>query len=45
LSLDIRPAGQVGMTAVLLDRARRHEGLDCPTITSLEELPPLVANL
>lgn len=45
LSMDIRPAGQVGMTAVLLDRARRHKGLDCPTIASLEELPELVANL
>jgi putative hydrolase of the HAD superfamily len=45
VSMDIRPAGQVGMRAVLLDRAGVHEGLDCPTISSLEELPPLLSNL
>jgi putative hydrolase of the HAD superfamily len=45
LSLDIQPAAQVGMKTVLLDRAGRHPEVDCPTITSLEELPALVANL
>lgn len=45
LSLDVQPAGRVGMKAVLLDRAGRHSEVDCPTIGSLEELPALLANL
>ena len=45
VSMDIRPAGQVGMHAVLLDRAGAHPGEDCPTISSLEELPLLLSNL
>ncbi|MGH2694170.1 MAG: HAD family hydrolase [Actinomycetota bacterium] len=46
--LDVRPALSVGMKAVLLDRAARYAQMDLgdvPRISSLEELPPLVANL
>lgn len=42
-SLDIAPAREAGMHAVLLDRAgRRPQGVDAPVISSMEDLPPLV---
>jgi REG-2-like HAD superfamily hydrolase len=46
--LDVEPALSVGMRAVLLDRVGRYANSDLgtvPTISSLEELPSLVANL
>jgi putative hydrolase of the HAD superfamily len=45
MSMDIRPAGQVGMHTVLLDRSGTSGEMDCPTISSLEELAPLLSNL
>lgn len=44
-SMDAAPAAAVGMKPVLLDRYGRHERAKWPTITSLEELPGLLANL
>jgi putative hydrolase of the HAD superfamily len=48
VAADVRPALSVGLKAVLLDRAARYESVDLgevPRISSLEELPPLIANL
>lgn len=51
---DVEPARATGMHAVLIDRLGRHGHKDpgsnwdvdgCPTITSLEELPELIAKL
>ena len=43
---DIEPARSAGMNVVLLDRLGRYEGAtECPTISSLEELPTLISNL
>lgn len=43
--LDVEPAARVGMTPVLLDRVGRYSSSEFPKIASLEELPPLLANL
>jgi putative hydrolase of the HAD superfamily len=43
--LDVEPALSVGMRAVLLDRTGRYPDFEGLRIRSLEELPPLVANL
>jgi putative hydrolase of the HAD superfamily len=43
--LDVEPAKEVGMKAVLLDRVGRYPRADDPKIVSLKELPPLVSNL
>lgn len=42
-ALDVAPARAAGMHAVLLDRAGRAGGVYAPTISSLEELPPLLS--
>jgi putative hydrolase of the HAD superfamily len=49
---DIEPARSAGMNVVLLDRVGRYPGIQlrnweaqCPTISSLEELPTLISNL
>ena len=44
-ALDVAPAGSVGMTAVLLDRADRYPDAAAPRIRSLADLPDLVARL
>lgn len=43
--LDAEPAASIGMTAVLLDRDARYPDSSWPTITSLSELPSLLARL
>lgn len=43
--MDIEPARQVGMNAVLLDRVGRYPDAQASRIVSLEELPDLVMNL
>jgi putative hydrolase of the HAD superfamily len=45
MSMDVEPATEVGMHAVLLDRAGRHARAQVPRIGSLEELPSLVSKL
>lgn len=45
LAMDVRPAREVGMNAILLDRAERYPDPGCPAISSLEDLPALVSNL
>ena len=45
MALDVEPAREVGISAVLLDRVGRYPDPGCPTIGSLEELPTLVSNL
>lgn len=45
MAMDVRPATEVGMTAVLLDRAGRYPDPGCPAIATLEELPALVSKL
>ena len=45
LSLDVRPATEVGMRAVLLDRVGRYPDAPCPRVTTLKDLPHLVAEL
>lgn len=45
LGLDVRPATAVGMRPVLLDRAGRYPEPPCPRVTTLEDLPQLIANL
>lgn len=45
MALDVAPAREVGISAVLLDRVGRYPGQDCPTISSLEELPSVIENL
>jgi putative hydrolase of the HAD superfamily len=44
-SLDVAPATQVGMHAILLDRAGRHPEHEGPRIDSLEGLPGSVSKL
>ncbi len=41
---DVRPASEVGITAVLLDRRNRLHGVHEPRITSLSQLPDLLDN-
>jgi putative hydrolase of the HAD superfamily len=43
--MDVEPATNVGLHAVLLDRFNRHPPQQWPTIRSLEELPGIVAKL
>jgi putative hydrolase of the HAD superfamily len=43
--MDIEPALTAGMHSILLDRTGRYPASDYPRITSLQELPPLVAKL
>jgi putative hydrolase of the HAD superfamily len=43
--MDVEPAAEVGLHAILLDRFDRHPPQRCPTIRSLEELPAIVAKL
>lgn len=45
MAMDVRPAKEVGMNAVLLDRVGRYPDPGCPTISSLEDLPALVSNI
>ncbi|MDQ3646915.1 MAG: HAD-IA family hydrolase [Actinomycetota bacterium] len=45
LSLDVRPAREAGMHAILLDRPGRYPEEPGPKIASLEELPHLIPNL
>jgi putative hydrolase of the HAD superfamily len=45
IKLDVEPAMALGMHAVLLDRADRYADAPCPKITTLEDLPHLVASL
>ena len=45
LSLDVRPSAGVGMRPVLLDRAGRYPEPPCPRVTTLEDLPHLIAKL
>lgn len=45
MALDVAPAGEVGITAVLLDRVGRYRDPGCPTISSLEELPAIISKL
>lgn len=45
MSLDVLPATEVGMTAVLLDRAGRYPDPGCPAIATLKDLPALVSKL
>jgi REG-2-like HAD superfamily hydrolase len=42
---DVRPASEVGITAVLLDRRDRWDGRHEPRITSLSQLPDLLEHL
>lgn len=44
-AMDVEPARAAGLNAVLIDRHGRHPDADCPTISSLEELPGLLPNL
>lgn len=41
--MDVEPATAVGMRAVLLDRGGTQGEVDCPSISSLEELPDLIS--
>ena len=43
MMMDVEPATSVGIRAVLLDRSGRHPEVDCPSISSLEELPDLIS--
>lgn len=43
MAMDVRPATEVGMKAVLLDRLGRYPDAGCPTISSLKDLPALVS--
>lgn len=45
MALDVVPASEVGIHAVLLDRVGRYGDPGCPTISSLEELPILISKL
>lgn len=43
---DVEPSAKVGMVPVLLDRSGAYPDVDgCPRVTSLEDLPGLLANL
>jgi FMN phosphatase YigB (HAD superfamily) len=45
MTMDVEPAGSVGMHTVLLDRGDRYPDSATLRIRSLEELPGVVANL
>lgn len=45
IKLDVEPAMPLGMHPILLDRADRYADPPCPKITTLKDLPQLVANL
>ena len=45
MSLDVVPATEVGIKAVLLDRVGRYPDSGHPTIGSLEELPDIISKL
>lgn len=45
MALDVAPAREVGITAILLDRVGRYSDPGCPTISSLEELPAIISKL
>lgn len=45
MAMDVRPAAEVGLHAVLLDRVGRYPDAGCPTIGTLEDLPAVVSNL
>lgn len=45
MAMDVRPATEVGMNAILLDRVGRYQDAGCPTISTLEDLPALVSKL
>lgn len=45
MALDVVPATEVGIKAVLLDRVGRYPDSDHPKIGSLEELPDLISKL
>lgn len=45
ISMDVEPAGSLGMHTILIDRAGRYPDSSTPRVTSLEELPPLIAKL
>jgi len=45
VAMDVEPATEVGMKAVLLDRVGRYRGSEHLSITSLEGLPALLPNL
>lgn len=45
MAMDVRPARQVGMNPVLLDRVGRYGDVDCPSVASLEDLPDLIPKL
>lgn len=45
IAMDVRPAREVGMNVVLLDRVGRYPDSGCPTISSLKDLPALLSNL
>lgn len=45
MALDVVPASEVGINAVLLDRVGRYPDGDCPKISSLEELPSVISKL
>ena len=45
MKLDVEPARSVGINPILIDRAGRYPDADCPTISSLAELPGVVARL
>ena len=44
-TMDVRPAREVGLHAILLDRTGRYINSAYPTISSLEELPQVVSKL
>lgn len=45
VAMDVVPAREVGMSPVLLDRVDRYGEVDCPSVTSLEDLPDLISKL
>ncbi len=45
MAMDVRPAKEVGMNVVLLDRAGRYRDPGCPTISTLENLPAVVSKI
>lgn len=44
-TMDVAPAAEVGMTAILLDRWDRYPGSDVPRVRSLNAVPALLASL
>lgn len=45
VALDVRPATEVGINAILLDRVGRYAEPGCPTIGTLKDLPALLSKL